>query len=97
MARRESAKQLIAKFGDVARHSINVGARAERRAVRTFVRGEERKSRTAPMKVSGKRLTLAEERRIAYLDGRNRAMFDVLGWLGGRIWRTRKPGGVGKK
>ena len=100
MARRQTAKALVEKFGDAARHSINVGARGERRAVRDHLRRELAAAQASQWQVtigSGGRMRLADERRFAYRKGREQAIFDMLGWLGGRIERTRKAGGIGRK
>ncbi len=96
MARRESAEQLIAKFGDAARHSINVGARAERRAVRDFLRREIAKVEASYAKAKAGAGMTKSEKRFAFA-GRIDAFRYTMGWLGGRIQRTRKPGGVGKR
>lgn len=92
MIRRRTVKDVAKKFGAAssetaaARHFINEGARAERRALRDFLRRELKRYPHAKEKELG---AVALGARIT-LEG-------VQAWLGGRIERTRKVGGVGRR
>ena len=64
-------------MGPKQHEAFNAGARAERRAVRDFIRRQIAKGGA----------------RISERDG----LEAVMTFLGGRLQRTRKPGGVGRR
>lgn len=99
--RRQSAKQLIQKFGDVAKYAINVGARAERRAMRDHLNREiadaESKGDAALRTLQTDGWSRARASNAAVARSRIDTLYAVKSWLGGRVERTKKTGGIGRK